>query len=64
MSAVSFRGYAEGFGAGTGAILLDNVQCSGSEQRLVQCSHAGIGNNDCLHAEDAGVRCAYYNSTC
>ena len=34
--------------------------CTGQESRLVDCSHAGIGNTDfCLggHASDAGVIC-------
>lgn len=46
------------FGQGTGRILLDNVQCTGSEIKLVNCPHNGIGIENCVHAEDAGVRCA------
>ena len=45
------------FGRGNGSIFLDDVGCSGSEQSLVNCSHRGIGNEDCAHNEDAGVRC-------
>ena len=44
------------FGRGSGAILLDNVACTGTEERLVNCpydSHTG----DCFHSEDAGIRC-------
>ena len=45
------------FGGGTGPILLDEVQCTGSESSLSQCPHAVIENLDCFHFEDAGVRC-------
>ena len=45
------------FDGGTGGILLDNVGCSGQEQRLVDCNHSPIGVHDCSHSEDAGVFC-------
>ena len=44
------------FGGGSGAIVLDNVACTGSEGSLVSCpydSHTA----DCTHSEDASVRC-------
>ena len=44
------------FGPGSGTILLDNVACTGSEERLLNCpydSHTA----DCFHSEDAGIRC-------
>lgn len=44
------------FGKGTGPILLDNVQCNGTEGRLVDCTHDS-GTSDCLHTEDASVQC-------
>ena len=42
---------------GTGQILLDNLQCTGRESRLIDCPHLGLGIHDCSHSEDAGVRC-------
>ena len=45
------------FGQGTGAILLDQVGCTGNETRIVDCSSNPIGVHDCSHSEDAGVTC-------
>jgi hypothetical protein len=44
------------FGAGTGPIHLDAVSCVGFEDGLVNCSYDS-NTADCLHFEDAGVRC-------
>ena len=43
------------FGAGTGLIALDDVQCNGSELFLTNCMHTT--NHNCGHSEDAGVSC-------
>ena len=45
------------FGRGTGAILLDNVACTGTETRLVNCLSNPLGVHNCAHSEDAGVTC-------
>ena len=45
------------FGEGNGSIWLDNVICSGTESDLLSCSHNGLGVHNCVHFEDAGVRC-------
>ena len=45
------------FPSGSGLILLDNVQCTGEEETLLNCSATGIGTHNCDHFEDAGVIC-------
>ena len=45
------------FGRGSGGIFLDNLYCRGTESRLIDCSHSGIGVHNCDHSADAGLRC-------
>ena len=45
------------FGNGSGDIFLDNVVCNGTESSLLECNTNPIGQHNCDHSEDAGVRC-------
>ena len=46
------------YGEGTGPIYLDNVNCEGSERRLIDCPRGSeISVHNCGHYEDAGVYC-------
>ncbi|XP_030832693.1 deleted in malignant brain tumors 1 protein isoform X2 [Strongylocentrotus purpuratus] len=49
------------YGQGSGPIYLDDVECSGFESRLIDCSINGLGNHNCGHSQDAGVFC-YINA--
>jgi len=40
-------------------ILLDDVQCSGSESSIFDCGHYGVTNHDCQHSEDLGIYCRW-----
>ncbi len=46
-----------GFTNGAGQIWLDEVRCSGTETRLIDCSANALGTHNCGQFEDAGVRC-------
>ena len=47
------------FGQGTGAIHMDDLQCTGSEASIFDCPYSGWGRGNCKkHDEDAGVICS------
>ncbi|XP_072909944.1 uncharacterized protein [Hemitrygon akajei] len=45
------------FGIGSGEIWLTNLECSGKEKNLSECSPGIWGKGNCTHKEDAGVIC-------
>ena len=47
-----------GFTNGAGQIWLSNVNCLGTEHRVVDCRADPFGQNTCVHEQDAGVRCS------
>ena len=46
------------FGQGSGKIWLDDVQCRGDENSIVNCQHHSWGVHNCGHHEDASVICS------
>ena len=55
LDAVSFSNAH--FGTGAGLIHLDDVDCTGSESNLLDCSYSSNVHCTYGHSEDAGVRC-------
>ena len=49
--------YNARFGRGEGPVLLDNLQCTGKEESLLDCCHGGRGRHSCGPYEDASVIC-------
>lgn len=50
------------FGAGSGSILLGNLECRGNETNLGHCKHGELKDTDCNSDEHAGVSCLGYSS--
>ena len=51
------------FGEGSGPIWLDEVSCSRSDLRLLDCNHRGWNVHNCGHSEDAGIICEESSET-
>ena len=62
-TAIAARGKAF-YGEGTGETWLDELNCTGIELTINNCSHNGWGNEDCSHREDSGVECLNGNYAC
>jgi hypothetical protein len=45
------------YGEGADPILLDGLQCRGTELTLLQCTSNRVTIHDCSHSEDVSVRC-------
>ena len=45
------------YGAGSGAIFMDGVDCTGSETSLADCNHWGWGSHSCGHSSDVAIEC-------
>ena len=47
------------YGQGTVPVLLDDVRCTGTESRLIDCPRAATEN--CVHSKDAALSCTTSN---
>lgn len=45
------------YGKGSGRIFLDNVQCTGAEDTLIQCNYSSVESSSCEHHDDVSVFC-------
>ena len=45
------------YGAGSGQIWLDNVQCNGTERDIDDCTHTAWGVHSCEHHDDVAILC-------
>ncbi|XP_064643421.1 uncharacterized protein LOC135497585 [Lineus longissimus] len=45
------------FGRGAGPILLDEVQCNGTESNIIDCKRKPFGVHNCTHYKDLTVEC-------
>ena len=45
------------FGEGEGEIFFDEVSCGLASVDIMDCRHLGFRRHNCIHSEDAGVKC-------
>jgi len=45
------------YGAGSGVIWLDDVECIGYESSIAECRHNSWGYHNCRHSEDVSISC-------
>ena len=45
------------YGAGSGPIFMDDVQCGSGSSQLLECSSRPILSHNCFHSNDAGIDC-------
>ena len=58
------KAYTMGFGQGTGAIHIDDLQCTGKETEVQNCRFNGWGEHNCQHSEDVGVVYSLPSASC
>ena len=51
------------YGAGSGQIWLDDVNCNGHESGIEQCVHPPWGQHNCDHTKDISITCCCGKST-
>ena len=51
--------YSSKFGAGTGPVLLNCLDCLGTETSLLACDRSCYNEYSCSHTSDVGVRCEH-----
>lgn len=54
--------FVDGFDAPSETFVLDDVRCTGSERRIVDCPRAAFGVENCAATEGLGIRCESYSN--
>ena len=49
--------YPNTYGSGSGPILIDDLNCDGSEQDISQCNSRTWGTSNCGHGQDLAIDC-------